>query len=608
MRRVDSVDGPWHVMAWDGGRVVVAGAERPYVKARDTLWRFRLSSGHDLLASTGHRVLAADRTTWLPICGCPATLRSEASHLAGTGNSAVIVNASEVHAPQGDVWDFGVPGYGNYIAGGVVNHNSGKTTAGAGVVSRLVRREGPIYRRLRNPESRPLKIWVSPQSFEKYKSNWERRLHDEVFAGLDITHHVEVGYRQTPVPVFTWDDGCAEGNQLWGKSQDQGFLAFESDVVDLIVFDEEPKDPRIYTSSVQRLATTNGIILLTFTPLLGMSWTHGRFYQPTVKPEYKVADRVWRRGNDVTIIEMGMADNPESVAGGGVARIQSDPGMTEAEKNTRLHGKYGYAEGLIFPEFATLRHDDADNPYLLDGLPSDRAYSWLLTCDPNKRHGGLLTAIDHEGNRFYVAEHYKEDQPDRLHAADYHKILRRFNLENDQGIVGPSVGIFADPGGAGAQAIINLADYGIFAGPVKKDAGSVKASIELVRRAAWIDPTHKHPVTGVLGAPHVYFMRSLRSTWRVGGVEYHESRVMWELRQYRQKDASPPDTPIKELDDVVDPMRYLELVRPFSPIAVDRSSEIERIQLDRLSRKASTEFDDLVKKMKQPKKGRGDVW
>ena len=751
MRRVRDVDGPWHVLAWDGERVVVAVAQPPYVRGVDRLYRYGFSGGLWLLADSSHRVLTED-ASWRTIYGatslalresiwariqpthvsggphwtqttinsmgrCPACLgydgvplpvgssislasapsqagvqthsgcvsehsddrvtirehtrlcprcghpsssydpdhfgalsvESEvpdallAALLGGAANpsiprpgavegalpqsggaglrlldplgsvsaasvSPLVVTKVDVWNSFGQLWDFGVPGYGNYIAGGVVNHNSGKTTAGAGVVSRLVRREGPIYRRLRNPESRPLKIWVSPQSFEKYKSNWERRLHDEVFAGLDITHHVEVGYKQTPVPVFTWDDGCAEGNQLWGKSQDQGFLAFESDVVDLIVFDEEPKDPRIYTSSVQRLATTNGIILLTFTPLLGMSWTHGRFYQPTVKPEYKVADRVWRRGNDVTIIEMGMADNPESVAGGGVARIQSDPGMTEAEKNTRLHGKYGYAEGLIFPEFATLRHDDADNPYLLDGLPSDRAYSWLLTCDPNKRHGGLLTSIDHEGNRFYVAEHYKEDQPDRLHAADYHKILRRFNLENDQGIVGPSVGIFADPGGAGAQAIINLADYGIFAGPVKKDAGSVKASIELVRRAAWIDPTHKHPVTGVLGAPHVYFMRSLRSTWRVGGVEYHESRLMWELRQYRQKDNSPPDTPIKELDDVVDPMRYLELVRPFSPIMVDRSSEIERIQLDRLSRKASTEFDDLVAKMKQPKKGRGDVW
>jgi hypothetical protein len=51
---------------------------------------------------------------------------------------------------------------------------------------------------------------------------------------------------------------------------------------------------------------------------------------------------------------MGMADNPASVAGGGVARLQQDPGMSQAEKNTRLYGHYGFAEGLIFPQFADL--------------------------------------------------------------------------------------------------------------------------------------------------------------------------------------------------------------------------------------------------------------
>ena len=484
-------------------------------------------------------------------------------------------------------------------------NQSGKTTVGAGAISRLVRREGPIYDRLRKKDKRPLKIWVSPQSFEKYKSNWERRLHDNVFDGMDVTHNVEIDYKQTPVPMFEWDDDCAKGNSLYGKSQEAGFLAFESDVVDLIVFDEEPKDPRVYTSAVQRLATTNGIILLTFTPLMGISWTHARFYQPCVKDKHKVAERVWRRGNEITVIEMGMADNPEAVAGGGVARIQNDPGMTEAEKNTRLYGKYGYAEGLIFPNFATLTKDD--ETYVVDTLPQDTRLSWFLTIDPNKRHGGLLSAIDHMGNRFYVAEHYKEKQPDRLHADDYLEILRRYGLERDAKI-NANLGIYADPGGAGAQAIINLGDDGIYAQPVKKDQGSVKASIELMRRAAWIDPQHPHPITGVLGAPHVFFLRSLRSQWRVGGVEYNESRIMWELRQYRQKPNAPPDTPIKEMDDCVDCARYLELVRPFKPMKVDRSAEIERLQLDSLSRKASNEFDRLVKRANRPAPVRGDTW
>ena len=136
----------------------------------------------------------------------------------------------------------------------------------------------------------------------------------------------------------------------------------------------------------------------------------------------------------------------------------------------------------------------------------------------------------------------------------------------------------------------------------------MKASIELIRRAAHLDPTHAHPVTGVKGAPHTYFLRSLRSTWKVAGVEYHESRLMWELRQYRQKENSPPDTPIKELDDVVDPMRYMEIVRPFNPLLVDREAEMERAQLDNLSRKAHDEWDDVVKRANKPKQDKGDIW
>lgn len=243
-------------------------------------------------------------------------------------------------------------------------NQSGKTTSAMGIVSRLVRREGPIYRRLRLPERRPLKIWVCPQSFEKYKSNWEERLGNEVFRGLphdyDPTAEAELfsevahDYVKTPQPTWTWDDDCAKGNTLWGKSQDQGFRAFESDVVDLIVFDEEPEDRKVYTSAQQRFATTNGVIVLAFTPLLGISWTHGMLYVPTKKPAHKVADRVWKRGNAVTLIQMGMADNPASVAGGGVERLKNDPAITQAEKNTRLYGEYGFAEGLIFPEFAGL--------------------------------------------------------------------------------------------------------------------------------------------------------------------------------------------------------------------------------------------------------------
>ena len=70
------------------------------------------------------------------------------------------------------------------------------------------------------------------------------------------------------------------------------------------------------------------------------------------------------------------------------------------------------------------------------------------------------TAIDHEDNRYYVAEHYAEGIPDRLHAAAYKKLLKGFGLIGPNGQLLPTLGVYADPGGAGAQAIVNLGDYG----------------------------------------------------------------------------------------------------------------------------------------------------
>ena len=118
-------------------------------------------------------------------------------------------------------------------------------------------------------------------------------------------------------------------------------------------------------------------------------------------------------------------------------------------------------------------------------------------------------------------------------------------------------------------------------------------------------------MTGKLGAPHLYFLRSLKSSWTVAGVDYHESRLMWEFRQYRQKENSPPDTPIKELDDVVDCARYVELVRPYAPVMVDRTAAIERANLDRMSRNANEEFDLMAKRAQQnPRQPRSeeDFW
>lgn len=67
-------------------------------------------------------------------------------------------------------------------------------------------------------------------------------------------------------------------SQLNFKSYEQGRKAFEGTEIDVIWLDEEPPLP-VYTECLIRTMTNNGIIMLTFTPLMGMSETVMQFLE-----------------------------------------------------------------------------------------------------------------------------------------------------------------------------------------------------------------------------------------------------------------------------------------------------------------------------------------
>jgi phage terminase large subunit-like protein len=60
------------------------------------------------------------------------------------------------------------------------------------------------------------------------------------------------------------------------KSYDQGRRKFQGDTIDLFWPDEEPPQ-EIYTEGLTRTNATGGMVLMTFTPLLGMSDVVRRF-------------------------------------------------------------------------------------------------------------------------------------------------------------------------------------------------------------------------------------------------------------------------------------------------------------------------------------------
>lgn len=75
-------------------------------------------------------------------------------------------------------------------------------------------------------------------------------------------------------------NGRFDGYSILGfKSYDQGRKSFQGDKKDLILLDEEPPQD-VYGECLLRTMTNNGLIILTFTPLMGMTELIYSFLKP----------------------------------------------------------------------------------------------------------------------------------------------------------------------------------------------------------------------------------------------------------------------------------------------------------------------------------------
>jgi hypothetical protein len=124
-KRVDEIQDHFHVNAWDGRRMVVARADKPFRKPLSGIYRVSLDNGQALVCSKAHLLLT------------PVGWRSLGSLDVGGALVSSEVESEPVKIISVDyirddvVWDFHVPIYNNYIAAGVISHNSGKTQWGA---------------------------------------------------------------------------------------------------------------------------------------------------------------------------------------------------------------------------------------------------------------------------------------------------------------------------------------------------------------------------------------------------------------------------------------------------------------------------------------------
>lgn len=115
------------------------------------------------------------------------------------------------------------------------------------------------------------------------------------------------------------------------KSYDQGRAKFQADTLDIVWLDEEP-DSSIYFEALTRISTTDGIVMMTFTPLKGASMIVRRFMP---KP--------WP-GTSVTSMTIDDAEHFDEAK-----RAELEQRYPEHEREARLRGIPQLGSGVIFP-------------------------------------------------------------------------------------------------------------------------------------------------------------------------------------------------------------------------------------------------------------------
>lgn len=240
---------------------------------------------------------------------------------------------------------------------------------------------------------------------------------------LDLTTIKEAKKSATNLDIVHVKHISGGRSTLEFKAYEQGRRAFEGRAIDLVLLDEEPPAD-IYHECLMRTATTKGIIMMNFTPLLGPTemitqFTGGDWSEGPKLPGRYVVNCTW---DDVPHLD------PDT-------KKRLVAGMPKHMIDARTKGIPVIGSGQVYPvqeEFLFV------NPFEVPvhwKRVAAMDYGWL---DPTAI---LWFAIDPDSNVAYVySEHYQSEQPPSVHATA---------IKNRNKAAGFPIPMTADPSGGG---------------------------------------------------------------------------------------------------------------------------------------------------------------
>lgn len=285
---------PQVIASWQDGSKCWRPASSIFLKGFGPAVRLHLSNGQTFDCGLGHEVMDA-RGVFRPV------------YAFGPEDPTAVGTRIERQEdlPDQVILDITVPSTNCYISQGLVSHNCGKTVAGAYETALHLGGIYPDWWEGRRFEG-PISAWACGVSNETTKNVVQAELlgrleKDEVVSegmiGMGtgmIPAHLIAGvefHAQIRGAVKTaWIKHVSGRRSMLGfKSYEQGSTAFEGTAMDWVWMDESA-DLEIYTECLMRTMTgQGGEIIITATPLNGLTDLVMQFMPDGVVPETQVA-------------------------------------------------------------------------------------------------------------------------------------------------------------------------------------------------------------------------------------------------------------------------------------------------------------------------------
>lgn len=290
-------------------------------------------------------------------------------------------------------------------------------------------------------------------------------------------------------------------------SYEMGARKFQGGAVKLVWIDEEGSDPEVFEECLLRCVDQNGKVLITATPINGLSWTYEKFVEIDLDGFTKYS------GSGL--------DNPFVSS---VKLRKSVQHMSESMQRTRLFGEFTSQQGLVYDEFDPQLH--VINPF---EIPDD---------------GIVYQAIDFGVRNPFCCLWFYHDISGRFGADDCLYVFREYyktnmtTIENGREIIRLSKNdpapkfVVADSASRDARLIL-ARELNLPTKPSPKELGMV-SMINMVKDRLMVH---------VDGKPRIYFFRNC-------------GNLIKEMKKYRWSNTKAKDQPIKADDHALDALRY----------------------------------------------------